>query len=350
MPTSSNRLRRKLAEIFRIEVLEVRLQRVSVEGTAPGTGLDRAFTGVDGRELEQCLARQDRRLESQRQRDRIGGAGIDLNDRIAPIDMQLGEVGVVLHLRDDHLAQLGAQPDDHLLEQIVRQRAREFDACQLHRDRAGLRRSDPDRQDALSVVLLQNHDRRVCRAIQPEVSYPNLQHGSPRAAHQVPISQEARYFRCAAVRVSIATPIACSLRRAISWSRSAGMRWTSFDSCFALSTTYSAASAWFANDMSMTLAGWPSAAARLIRRPSPSTKSFLPSSWNSSTNSRAATGPLATFFNPSRSISTLKCPEFATTAPSFIARMCSTLRTSTLPVIVTNKSPIGAAASIGMTR
>src|SRR5467141_1735838 len=68
MPTSSNRLRRKLAEIFRIEVLEVRLQRVRVEGSAAGTGLDGAFTGVHGRELEQRLARHDRRLESQRQR------------------------------------------------------------------------------------------------------------------------------------------------------------------------------------------------------------------------------------------------------------------------------------------
>src|SRR2546427_5439669 len=39
---------------------------------------------------------------------------------------------------------------------------------------------------------LENHDRRVRRAIQPEVSYPNLQHRSPRGRHQVPISQEAR--------------------------------------------------------------------------------------------------------------------------------------------------------------
>src|SRR5467141_854830 len=118
MPTSSNRLRRKLAEIFGIEVLEVRFQRVGIERTA-ATGLDGAFTCVDGRELEQRLARHDRRLEPQRQRDRIGGTGIDLNDRIAAINMQLGEIRIVLHLRDDHFAQLGAQPDDHLLEQVV---------------------------------------------------------------------------------------------------------------------------------------------------------------------------------------------------------------------------------------
>src|SRR5882672_12673249 len=124
MPTSSNRLRRKLAEIFGIEVLEVRFQRVGVEGAAP-TWLDGAFARVDRGELEQRLARHDRRLEPQRQRDRIGGTRVDLNHRIAAINVELGEVCVVLHLRDDHFAQLGAQSDDHLLEQVVRQGAGE---------------------------------------------------------------------------------------------------------------------------------------------------------------------------------------------------------------------------------
>src|SRR5882762_6014653 len=96
MPTSSNRLRRKLAEIFGIEVFEVRLQRVGVEGTArpPAAGLDGAFTRVDGGELEQRLARQDGCFEAQRERDRIGGPRVDLNHRIAAIDVQLGEIRV----------------------------------------------------------------------------------------------------------------------------------------------------------------------------------------------------------------------------------------------------------------
>src|SRR6266704_4945584 len=100
MPTSSSRLRRKLAEIFGIEVLEVRLQRVGIERAGAGARLDRAFTRVDGGQLEQRLARQDRRLEPQRQRDRVGRAGIDLNHGVTAIDVQLGEVRVVLHLRD----------------------------------------------------------------------------------------------------------------------------------------------------------------------------------------------------------------------------------------------------------
>lgn len=39
---------------------------------------------------------------------------------------------------------------------------------------------------------------------------------------QVPISQEARYFSCSLVRRSISTPMAASLRRAISLSMTAG--------------------------------------------------------------------------------------------------------------------------------
>ena len=50
---------------------------------------------------------------------------------------------------------------------------------------------------------------------------------------------------------------------------------------------HSVASAWAAKLMSMTLAGWPWAAARLIRRPSPRTYRRRPSGWTySSTNSR----------------------------------------------------------------
>ena len=50
------------------------------------------------------------------------------------------------------------------------------------------------------------------------------------------------------------------------------------------------------------------------------------------------------------SISTLKWPELQTTAPSFMARKCSSRRTPLLPVTVTKMSPIGAASAIGITR
>src|SRR4029077_626156 len=145
--------------------------------------------------------------------------------------------------------------EDHRLQEIVGERPREFDAGKLHGDRARFRRPDPDREHALPLLLLQNHDRRVGRAIEAEMRDPNLD----LVRAQVPISHEARYFCCSGVSVSIATPIAASFRRAISASSSRGMRCTSFPNCLACCTTCSAARAWFANDMSITLAGWPSA-------------------------------------------------------------------------------------------
>src|SRR4029077_8966498 len=137
------------------------------------------------------------------------------------------------------------------LQQVVGERPRELDAGELHGDGARFGRPDPYREHSLSLLLLQDHDRRVGRAIEPEVRDPNLD----LVRAQVPISHEARYFCCSGVSVSIATPMAASLSRAISASSSRGMRCTSLPSCLPWCTTCSAASAWFAKDMSITLAG-----------------------------------------------------------------------------------------------
>src|SRR5512146_835533 len=102
-------LRRELPEILRIEILEVVLERVGVEGL--GAALSQVLGGVDGGVLEQILTREDRRLEAQRHRDRVRGARIDVDDRVAPVDVQLGVVGVVLDPGDDHLAQVRSQSD-----------------------------------------------------------------------------------------------------------------------------------------------------------------------------------------------------------------------------------------------
>src|SRR5713226_9259415 len=73
---------------------------------------------------------------------------------------------------------------------------------------------------------------------------------------------------CSSVSVSISTPMVASFRRAISLSISSGTGWTLRSSSAAFWIAYSAESAWFAKDMSMTRAGWPSAADRFTRRPS----------------------------------------------------------------------------------
>ena len=100
----------------------------------------------------------------------------------------------------------------------------------------------------------------------------------------------------------------------------------------------------------MTSAGCPSAAARFISLPSPNTKIFfLLGNVYSSTNGRMRRVALAFFTSAAISISTSKCPELATTAPSFIDSMCSRVITLLSPVTVTKISPIFAASIIRIT-
>src|SRR6266849_9858633 len=102
-------LRSELPEIFRIEVLEVGLQRVGIERRR--ARLTAGLSSLDRREREQALARENRRLEPQRDRDRLGRPGVDLDHRVAAVDVQLGVICVVLHLSDDDFPQVCAQAE-----------------------------------------------------------------------------------------------------------------------------------------------------------------------------------------------------------------------------------------------
>src|SRR5258708_5050245 len=104
--------------------------------------------------LEQAVAGEDRGLEAQRQRDGIRRTRVDLNHLVAAIDVQLGVVRVVFHLRDDDFPQLGAQSHDDLFQEVVRERAAELHARELHGDGARLRRTDPDREHPLAHLGL----------------------------------------------------------------------------------------------------------------------------------------------------------------------------------------------------
>src|SRR2546427_12100789 len=93
--------RSEFPEIFRVEVLEVGLQRVGIERRR--ARLAASLSRLDRREREQGLARENRRLEPQGDGDGIGWPGVDLDHRVTAVDVQLGIVGVVLHLGDDDL-------------------------------------------------------------------------------------------------------------------------------------------------------------------------------------------------------------------------------------------------------
>ena len=102
--------------------------------------------------------------------------------------------------------------------------------------------------------------------------------------------------------------------------------------------------------ISITLEGCPSAAARFISLPSPRTFTILPfSRVCSSTKGLIVLKDFVMLFNPSRSSSTLKCPEFAIIAPCFIMLKWLFLITFILPVTVQKISPILAALLIGIT-
>src|SRR5947208_9992247 len=103
--SSSNAvLRSEFPEIFRVEVLEVGLQLVGPERR--GAALAAGFAGLHRRERKQALARENRRLEPQGDGDRIGRPGVDLDHRVVAVDVELGVVGIVLHLGYDVLPEV----------------------------------------------------------------------------------------------------------------------------------------------------------------------------------------------------------------------------------------------------
>src|SRR6266404_4780807 len=140
-----------------------------------------------------------------------------------------------------------------------------------------------------------------------------------RESDQVPSSQEARYFACSSVSVSM----------------SVGTGYTLFSSDAACSIAYSVASAWLAKLMSITRAGCPSAAEMFTRRPSASRYSRRPSARvNSSTKVRASRVSTASSRSAGMSISTLKWPVWQLIAPSFITSRCCFAITCLSPVAV----------------
>ncbi len=90
-------------------------------------------------------------------------------------------------------------------------------------------------------------------------------------------------------------------------------------------TRYSTDSAWFAKLISITLAGCPSAAARLIKRPSPRTITLRAAAFdfvllNERTHRLPARPPFRS--SATRFSSRSKCPLLQTIAPSFIFAKC----------------------------
>src|SRR6185295_4449622 len=86
-PKRTSALRGELAEIFRIEILQVGLELVRVQWGRPAR-FARRVAGIHRGHREQRIAGEDRRLQPQGERDGIRWPGIDLNDGVPAINMQ----------------------------------------------------------------------------------------------------------------------------------------------------------------------------------------------------------------------------------------------------------------------
>ena len=93
---------------------------------------------------------------------------------------------------------------EHVLEQVVRQRARRHDALLGEGDRGRLDGADPDRQVALTRRLAQQHDRLVGGHLDPDSDDIDLAHAvqpTPRQRGSPGATWASRDQRARAVRL-----------------------------------------------------------------------------------------------------------------------------------------------------
>ncbi len=219
----------------------------------------------------------------------------------------------------------------------------------LHHDRLRLRLADPDRKQPVAALLLQDHDVAVVEAVEPQPRDDYFDHvpsrpsaartGGPlasglRSTHparrpgrrrHVPMSHDARYFCCSGVSVSTSEPIAASLSRAISRSTASGTRCTLarqrlrvLHEILRAERLVREAHVHDARRMSFGRREVDQPALAQHEHALPADDVLLDELPHLARRDdpRALRAPV-------RSISTLKCPELQTIAPSFIARKCS---------------------------
>ncbi len=98
------------------------------------------------------------------------GPGVDRDHFAVPPKHQGCEVGILLDPRDQHANQLTPQASHDRAHEIVRERPRELDAGQFHRDRARLGGTDPDRKQPLALDFSQ----RITTGVFEALSRPRL--------------------------------------------------------------------------------------------------------------------------------------------------------------------------------
>ena len=154
--------------------------RKRLNSSTMSSSLDVLAVELDRRLLDHLVGGEDRRLRAHRDRDRVGGARVDLDLRVAVLDRDRGVEGVLAQLGDRNPHDLDLELAEDVDEQVVRERPRRRRALELHQDRRRLGMADPDRQVPVSLGRLQEHDRLLADEIERDPVDRHLDHLSTR--------------------------------------------------------------------------------------------------------------------------------------------------------------------------
>src|SRR4051794_6108491 len=184
---------------------------------------------LDGRLLDHGLGGEDRGARAHGQRERVGRARVDLDLAAVQLQRDRRVEGVLLQLRDRHLAAGHLELAEHVVDQVVRHGARRGGALELHQDRCRLRMSDPDRQELVAVASLQKHDRLLADHVEAHSVNDHLEHRLEAPSQNpagLPDSLDTPHRGYAAPpwRVSCewrSAPTGCLTRRPSRWQRCA---------------------------------------------------------------------------------------------------------------------------------
>ncbi len=153
--------------------------------------VDRGFlVGIRGeRRLgEDLLVGEDLDLGPDRESERIGRTGIDLDLVAIARQVDSSVVGLVGELGDHDPLHPDPQPLEGCREEVVGQRPLGLETLEAHRDRTGLPRADPDREVAIAGGILEDHDVAVREHVDPDAL--DLHLDQPRHAGDYPIDPD----------------------------------------------------------------------------------------------------------------------------------------------------------------
>ena len=123
---------------------------------------------------------EDPAARPDREGQRIGRPGVDLDRPAVVLEQQPGVERLLGQGRDDHPIDARPEPFERRREQVVGERPVGGEALELHRDRARLPRPDPDREVAIPLGLLEDHDVAARQHVDPDALDDHLDELRPR--------------------------------------------------------------------------------------------------------------------------------------------------------------------------